>query len=71
MKRKSTRKNKRRILKRYSKRNMFRKKGGDYSKRITKIVLLIPIHPKYYEYIYRLLNKLKDNNIYRCILYFL
>lgn len=64
MKRKSTRKNKRRILKRYSKRNMFRKKGGDYSKRITKIVLLIPIHPKYYEYIYRLLNKLKDNNIY-------
>jgi hypothetical protein len=70
MKRKSTRKNKRRVRKEYSKRNISRKKGGggkkggSDSKRITKIALLIPIYPKDYEHIYRILNKLKDNDIH-------
>jgi len=39
-------------------------KGGSDSKCITKIALLIPTHPKHYGYIYRILNKLKGNNIY-------
>jgi hypothetical protein len=43
----------------------------ELKKSITKIAFLIPIYPAHYHNLYNILNKLKDNNIYRCILYFL
>lgn len=41
-------------------------KGGSGEKqaeRIDNVTLLIPVHPKHYTLMYKLLNKIKDNNI--------